>query len=507
VSRLSFNPDGRRLLFALFAGAALPLAFAPFEISIIAILSIAILFNIWLDCRPGQAFLCGYFFGLGLFGIGVNWLHISINLFGGVNLGGAIFITLILIAFLSLFPAFAGFIAVKFLTTKAARPALLAGLPTAWVFTEWCRSWVFTGFPWLTLGYTQTNTAISAIAPVLGIYAVSWLVCLLAALTVYIFRTKQGVQAAFAFGAIIIIVSGSLILDQVNWTTPDAGEKQVALIQGAVPQEIKWDPDQKQPSIDLYLNLSEPYWDGDLIIWPETAIPMFYHQAKPLLENLLELVELNDTDLLTGIPIYLPEEKKFYNSVIVLRQDELDIYHKNHLVPFGEYLPLDKWLRPVLDSLGIPMSDFSAGNHDPVITAAGVAAGISICYEDVFGEEVTRALPESRILINVSNDAWFGDSLAPHQHLQIARMRAKETGRFLLRSTNTGISAIIDEKGRIINQSPQFKPHALSARIKTFHGRTPYSIGKNYPVLILLSVFFLYFISLHFRRNNHPRRS
>jgi apolipoprotein N-acyltransferase len=229
----------------------------------------------------------------------------------------------------------------------------------------------------------------------------------------------------------------------------------------------------------------EPYWGYELIIWPETAIPMFYHQALPVIEKLRELAQQHHTEFITGIPFMDPESKKYFNSVIVIGKTP-DIYHKRHLVPFGEYLPFDHWLRPLLDFIQIPMSDFSAGHFaQPLIRAGGIPIGISICYEDVFGEEVIEALPQAQLLLNVSNDAWFGDSLAPHQHLQMARMRAMETGRYMLRATNNGISAIINEKGKIVAQLPQFEPRALSGRARLFSGATPYVLYGNKVIVIL----------------------
>ncbi len=507
MSRFIINPVIWQSLGAIFSGGIIPLAFAPFDLPAVAIFSIAVLFYLWCQAKPKKAFILGYLYGLAMFGFGVSWLHISINLFGGVNFAGAIAITFALVAYLALYPAITGYFVRKYCSSCATGIFLLLAAPAFWVFGEWCRSWIFTGLPWLNLAYSQTNSVLSAFSPLTGIYGVSWLVCLIAALFLYILLTTQIRKKIYAASTILIIYGACFLLNGIQWTRADAGVKQVALIQGAVPQEIKWQEDHRQTTIDLYLALSKPHWQGDLIIWPETAIPMFYHQAKPLLEKLLDMVDQNHATFLTGIPIYSPEDRKFYNSVIVLMRDDLDIYHKYHLVPFGEYLPLDNWLRPVLDSMGIPMSDFSPGDNRPLVRAGDITVGVSICYEDVFGEEVIRALPEAGLLVNVSNDAWFGDSLAPHQHLQMAQMRAKETGRYLLRSTNTGISAIIDQKGRIVSRSPQFQPHALTGHVRVFHGSTPYSLMGNYPVIILLAMILAILIGGHYRSNVQALRS
>lgn len=482
-----------KIVICLISGAILPLAFAPFDIALIAILALAVLFHCWLKARPGAAFIYGYTFGLGMFGTGVNWLHISINLFGGVNLAGALFFTYLLVAFLSLYPAFVGYLGKKFFYTNNTI-TLLVILSTLWTVAEWCRAWIFTGFPWLNLGYSQIDTPLAGLVPVFGVYGISWLVSISAAILVYLFHTPVK-NKIIAILSLMVIWSIAGSVKQISWTTPEAKELSVALVQAAVPQEIKWQAEQRQRTVELYLSLSEPYWGNNLIIWPETAIPAFYHDAGAVIGLLDTLTKQHGTDLITGIPFKDQETGKYFNSIITIGK-ETGNYHKRHLVPFGEYLPFDKWLRPLLDLLHIPMSDFSPGTDEkPLIHAAGVSIGVSICYEDVFGEEVIDALPGAGVLINISNDAWFGDSIAPHQHLQMARMRALETGRYLLRATNTGISAIINEKGNIIARSPQFTPHAISEHIHVFKGLTPYIVFGNMlviiPAFMLLTIFLI----------------
>ncbi|MCK5498611.1 MAG: apolipoprotein N-acyltransferase, partial [Gammaproteobacteria bacterium] len=226
------------------------------------------------------------------------------------------------------------------------------------------------------------------------------------------------------------------------------------------------------------------YKNSQLIIWPETAIPVLHHQAQEFIQQIATTAKNEEHDYLIGIPFKDLDSGKFYNGIIIIGSTN-DTYYKQHLVPFGEYLPFDDWLRPILNLMKIPMSDFSAGPiHKPVVRAANEIIGVSICYEDVFGEEIIRALPEATILVNISNDAWFGDSIAPHQHLQMARMRALETGRYMLRSTNTGVSAIINEKGMITTSSPQFIPHVTSDKVKAFEGSTPYTRFGNWLVII-----------------------
>jgi len=471
----------------------MPLAFSPYDYPVIAILSLAWLFYTVLNSTTKHAGFFGYVFGFGMFGVGVNWLHISINLFGGVNLAGALIITFILVAFLSLYPALVAFVYQR-LFAKKGLFAFVIVMPMLWVVSEWLRSWIFTGLPWLNIGYSQIDTPLSSLAPVLGQYGVSWFIALISALLVALFLTPRLVKITLV-GVLFTAWLGLNALGDIHWTTDKNADISVALVQGAIPQEMKWRPEQRQKTLDLYLSLSEEYQDSQLIIWPETAIPVLHHQAQNFLQQLATKARNQNSDYVVGIPFKDLDTNKFYNGIAVIGSSN-DTYYKRHLVPFGEYLPFDAWLRPVLDLMKIPMSDFTPGpNKKPVIHAAGEIIGVSICYEDVFGEEVIEALPEATILVNISNDAWFGDSIAPHQHLQMARMRALETGRYMLRSTNTGVSAIINEKGVITASSPQFIPHVTSDKVKTFEGLTPYARFGNLPIivaafLVLLIVFF-----------------
>jgi apolipoprotein N-acyltransferase len=478
----------------LIIGAILPLAFSPFGYYFVGILSPAILFFFWLGATPKQAFTYGYLYGFGMFGTGVNWLHISINLFGGVNLAGALLLTLLLIAFLALYPALVGLIACRSFINNRKASFLVLILPALWTLAEWCREWVLTGFPWLNLGNSQIDSPLAGLAPVLGVYGISFAVCLSAGCLINLIITSDRGKIV-TLASLLMLWLASHYLYQHDWTRMKPENLSVTLIQGAIPQELKWKPEQRQPTFDLYLGLSEPYWDSDIIVWPETAIPAFYHQAKPFIDSLDAVAELHDMALLTGIPYKDMDKRKIFNSILLLGKEE-GLYHKHHLVPFGEYLPLDRLLRPFLYFLKIPMSDFSPGTNEPVtLDTRKASIGVTICYEDAFGKEVIKTLPQATLLLNVSNDAWFGDSIAPHQHLQIAQMRALETGRYLLRATNTGISAVINEKGKIIARSPQFTADALSADVLTFQGITPYVITGNWTIVIsclMIVLFYLY---------------
>jgi apolipoprotein N-acyltransferase len=479
----------------LLSGLIVPFGFSPYNYYIIPFISLTVLFHYVVKASSKQAFFLGYLFAFGMFGSGVNWLHISINLFGGINFLGALFCTYLLVAFISLYPALSCYLAKRFCNVNRA-VLLLLGLPSAWVLMEWCRSWIFTGFPWLNLGYSQIDSPLGGIAPIFGVYGVTFTIVLLSSLVLLTFSIR--IKFKFlSLGSVFFIwfICGQLYF--IDWTERTQTDVSIAMIQGGISQKDKWKAEMRQPSLDLYQNLSENYWGHSLIIWPETAIPAFYHDVKELKTALSEKSRLHNTDILVGVPVFDRKDSHYYNTALLVNKDS-EIYYKRHLVPFGEYLPFDDFLRPIVQLLNIPMSNFSKGEQArPLLIGNSINIGISICYEDTFGEEVIEALPEAEVLVNLSNDAWFGDSLAPHQHLQMARMRAMETGRYLLRATNTGISAVIDEKGWIVKRSRQFESDTLSAQISLFSGSTPYSRFGNYPIVIFSLILFLAMVMQH----------
>ncbi len=475
----SWRAGARGDALACSAGALLPLAFAPFNFYVLAMLTPATLFFLWRDVTPGRAAWRGWLFGLGQFGVGVNWVYISIHTFGHAPAVLTATLTLAFIAFLALYPALLGALTVRLFGHLDGWRSLIVW-PAGWVLLEWLRGWFLTGFPWLSLGYSQTDTPLAGYAPVLGVFGVSWMVVLAAGAITLLPRVR-------AVLLLLAIVGGGWLLQRVNWTHPVGDTLRVALIQGNISQAVKWEPDHREPTLDLYRDLTRANWNHDLIIWPETAVPIFYNQvADGFITDMQREARHEGVDLLIGIPVLDQHNDHYYNAMMSLGAQQT-FYRKRHLVPFGEYLPWRPMLGWLLDFLQIPMSDFSAGAwHQPLLHAAGYPVSISICYEDAFGEEVIGDLPQAAYLVNVSNDAWFGDSLAPHQHLQIARLRALETGRYMLRATNTGISAIIGPRGRLLARSPQFQVHVLSGDIQPMAGATPYVRWGNRAVVALM---------------------
>ncbi len=469
---------------ALAAGGLTTLGFAPFGLAPLAILGPALLLWLWHRSGPRQALRDGWLYGVGLLGSGVSWLHISIDQFGNVGLALALLITAAFVLGVALFFGLAGWLGAR-LSVGHPLAALVLFWPALWVLVEWLRGWFLTGFPWLALGYSQIGWPLDGLAPLLGVYGVSWGAMLSAGALVLLVVGRSRHRVAAAAGLLALWL-GAWGLGGLSWSQPAGSSLRVSLVQGNVPQALKWKPEQLLRTLKLYVGLTRQHWDSDLVIWPETAVPSLAHRVEDeFLAPLAAEAEARGSEILLGIPVYDPASDRYFNAMQVIGPVRAS-YYKRHLVPFGEFMPLKPLLEPLIDWLGIPMSDFSSGAAaQPLVPLAGHQAGISICYEDAFGEEVIQALPQAAFLVNASNDAWFGDSLAPHQHLQIARMRARETERYLLRATNTGISAIIGPRGELRGTAPAFTEQVLSGEIRPLQGFTPYARFGNTTVVLL----------------------
>lgn len=465
-------------LIALLAGAATVLAFAPAGVFPLALFTFALLIDQWMRASPRQAFFSGYWFGLGMFGAGVSWVYVSLHNFGGMPLPLAALATLLFCAFLALFPAAAGWLQARIPAHPAVRACLL--IPAAWVLLEWLRGWILTGFPWLSAGYAAVGWPLQGYAPLLGVFGISFLTLSLAGMAWLVFQ-KRG-RSAYAI-AFIAMLAGGQALRYVEWSEPAGAPVTAALLQGNVAQEQKFQPQRYARIRDAYARLAESS-TAKLIVLPETAIPRFYDRIEPeYLARLEAAARRNGGDLLLGVPYRTPEGE-YFNSAISLGTSPRQAYHKSHLVALGEYVPPGfGW---VLRMVNIPLSDFSRGAvEQPPLAVAGQRIAVNICYEDAFGDEIARRLPEATLLVNMSNVAWFGDSLAPAQHLQIGQMRAIETGRMHLAATNTGITAAIDRDGRVLSRLPQFAEGRLEILAQGYAGATPYSRYRDWPAVVI----------------------
>ncbi|MBB1089748.1 apolipoprotein N-acyltransferase [Rhodopseudomonas palustris] len=491
-------------LFAVMSGAATVLAFAPFGWYAIAIVALVVWYqSLYTTTTPRAAFLNGWLFGLGLFGFGVAWIRISLNEFGNLAPPFAIILTVLLIAAMALYYAVTGVLLHWLMQCNHKRQDWIApvmALPAVWVLFEWLRGWLFTGFPWLTIGNSQVDSPLVGFAACFGVYGLSLMVALSAGL-IWSALHHTNRMRVFTIGALTAIWLAGWLLQRIEWTQPTGQPLTATVVQGNIQQAFKWQPDMLLPTIAIYLELTRPALEqSDLIVWPETAIPEFLHTLRAgLFDPLTQQAWEHDTNIVVGIPIMVANDE-YYNALMTLGQNE-DQYYKRHLVPFGEYLPFRELLQPLIDWFEVPLSAFSRGTADkPLLKVGELLVGASICYEDVFPTEVRQALPEAAYLINVSNDAWFGDSLAPPQHLEFARLRAIENSRDLIRATNTGISAIIDWRGRLLTSIPVFTRATATASIQPRQGHTPFSRFGNAPVLVLINIMLLFAL---WRRGQH----
>lgn len=477
----------------LLAGSISTLAFAPFEYGFVIFISLFVLFLSWQGIGAKRVFLRGFLFGLGQFGFGSFWIYISIHDFGGTTLIEASALACLFVGVLALFPAFVGLIVTLGFRLSPAVTFTLV-YPPVWTLVEWSRSWILNGFPWLQIGYTQLDSPLAGFIPFWGVYGQSWLVAVIVGIAIS-FIGFLSRQKLFSASVITLFFLIGWCFKQIEWTEPIGKPFKVTLVQGNIPQDIKWLPEQRIGILSLYAQLSRENWQSRLIVWPETAAPAYYRFLKDDFFKPLKTEALKyDTDLIFGIPVLEGDGDRYYNTVMTLGKTD-GIYKKRHLVPFGEYMPLQPLTGFIANVLDIPLSDFSAGDDNQLqMRAAGYPFVASICYEDIYGDESLVGLPKGAYLVNITNDAWFGDSIAPHQHLQMARMRSLETGRYMIRAANTGASAFISPAGKIIRTAPLFTTLTLTEEIIPMAGSTPYIIWGDTPFLggffVLLTVAF-----------------
>lgn len=481
----------------LVAGGALQtLTFSPFNWWWLGPVAMALILSACLPLAPQKLFKAGWLVGLGLFGSGASWVYISISEHGNTSIPIAIVLTLIFVAGLALFHGLAFWAWGKLAKESAMRRLIL--FPAVWILGDWLRSWLLTGFPWLYLGTAHVDGPLAGLAPIIGVHGVTfWVTVSGAAIYAVYWFIRSGRHASAGIVAVAALIPwlAAPLLAKVQWTTLAEKPTTFSAMQGNIPQQIKWDPDFLRDQIVTYLGLTENDWNRDLILWPETAIPIPQDQAGKIIEHIEAALGDNST-LITGIPWYgfseRVEDFTFHNSIMAIGNGE-GIYHKQKLVPFGEYVPLQQWLRGLIGFFDLPMSSFTRGPaHQEPLKANGIDVMPFICYEVAYPDFVASNARRSNLLLTISNDGWFGDSIGPLQHLQIARMRALETGRYMLRGTNNGVTAIIDHRGRIAETIPQFTRNTLRGEFLAAKGNTPYMQSGSWPVLTLAVILIVF---------------
>ena len=487
------------LLPSLLAGAVTVFAFAPFGLWPLQIAALALLIQLFLDAtRARDAFLVGWAFGSAAILAGTHWLFVSLHVYGGLPAALTVLAVTLLAVSLGLLYGLALRIAFSLaanLSTQTHRISLaaLAIAPACWMLADWLRGWIFTGFSWIATGYAHTDSPLAAYAPVMGVYGVGWLATVVAACIALTIRERRLHRAALVI--LLATAAGSVALSNLRWTQPHGNAIQVRLLQGNVPQQMKFDAANIDATLALYQQMITEAPD-DLIATPETALPLLSTQLpEGYLAQLAQFARDHDSSLIVGLP-WTTAPGIYLNSVIGFSSQMTEPYRydKHHLVPFGEFIPPGaRWF---IDLMHIPLGDFGRGDlYQQALAVRDQWVLPNICYEDLFGEEIAaqiaaaidRGSPVPSILLNVSNIAWFGDTIALPQHLQVSQMRSLETGRPMLRATNTGATAVIDGQGRVRAQLPPLTRGSLTATVQGMQGETPYlRLGNTLPVGLAL---------------------
>ncbi|WP_373280013.1 apolipoprotein N-acyltransferase [Moraxella lacunata] len=476
------------VLLCLMVGAMFSLSLAPYKLWTIAILSPMVLYACLVgEDRAGRAFWVGQAYGFGLWAVGAFWLYTSIHEYGNIPMWLALIMIALMAFIMGLFHAVMAWLFVRFM---GRQPLAFASL---WVIQEWIKTWLLTGFPWLFVGYAFADLAwISSLAPMFGVFAISFVAVLFGASVVEVFRQKLGFLFISAFLVLFAILVW--VIDP-KWTTPTGERLSMSLVQGNIPQDLKWLTEYRHETLNIYAQLSESEWGQDVVVWPEASIPMFQDEAWAFIHDVHTHARTQGATWVMGIPYrdiehYDPAERDYphlYNSVLVLDQDSDGLYKKQNLVPFGEYIPFEGMLNILPDLAGMQnMMSYSRGDDtQKPLLVKNQPMGPAVCYEVAYPDTTRKNAKDTQFLLTVSNDAWFGTSAGPLQHLQMVQMRSIETGRWFARATNTGVTAFIDDKGRIVSQAPSFVPTVLRGDVPMMTGTTPFMRWGSYPILIL----------------------
>lgn len=476
---------------SLAAGALITLTLAPFDLWPLAFISCIVLYLGISQLSPRHAAWRGWWFGFGLFASGTSWVYVSIHDYGSAPVPLAAFLTLVFVAGLALFLALFSALWARFFRQDTDSISSALAFAALWVVIEAFRGWFLTGFPWLYIGYSQLHGPLAGLAPVGGVWLLSFAIALSSILLIVLLK-KTAWQSRLSAGLLLVMIWGlSLALQSQAWTQASGEPLSVTTIQGNIEQNMKWDPAQIEAQLMLYQSLTLNAPPSDLIIWPETAVPILKDQAQGYLDSMDRIISRQDSALITGLPLRQEDTKgnlRYYNAITTLGDSNGD-YLKQKLVPFGEYVPLQELLRGLIAFFDLPMSDFARGpSQQAPLNAKGYKIAPYICYEVVYPEFATELAAQSDILLTISNDTWFGTSIGPMQHLQMAQMRALEAGRWMIRATNNGVSALIDPQGNISATVPQFQQAILRSSVVPMQGLTPYLRWQSWPLILLCAL-------------------
>jgi apolipoprotein N-acyltransferase len=486
------------LLLALISGALITLSFAPFDFWPISLLSLTVFALLLKEQTMKQVLWRSFAFGLGLYGAGIHWIYVSIHNFGGAAPLFAAFLVFVFACFMALVFVLPFYLYGRWFSFH--RYALLIALPACWLLGEWSRTWLLTGFPWLFLGYSHLDTWLAGWAPIGGVMSIGLILTANAGLIAELVwqgqsaRTQKPLMISAIALNLVFWVAGA-VLNTITWAEPEATPIRIGMVQPNVDQGTKltFNETTTIAALDQLRELSTDLWDNDWVVWPEAAIPttLTFHEALPFLEEMNSKASAANAALFTGV-IYEDRDKhKFYNSVVGLGEG-YGFYHKRRLVPFGEYVPLEDQLRGLIEFFNLPTSFIHIGPQDQHgLIAKGVRITPAICYEIVYPDLVAQAAKETQVLLSVNNLGWFLNSIQAKQFMQMAQMRALETGRYLVYSTNNGPSAIIDNKGKIISQSDSFRAQTFTGVIHAVKAWTPFMVSSSGPLVIIAALLLL----------------
>ncbi len=500
-------PGWRGELTALLAGVLIPLSLAPYSgwpLSLAASAALAITLN---GCSGWRSFFRAFLFGIGAYGAGVSWIYVSIHDFGFTGAALATVMTAVFVLFIALLFALPFYLFGRWL--NQSRLGFVLGFPAIWVLGEWLRSWLFTGFPWLYAGYAHGDNWLTGWAPVGGVFLLSFfsilsatLICHLASLTGLWGPKPQHLQRrdwtlnALAVAALLMIWVGGVALSHIRWTQAEGPRQRVAIIQPNIPLELKWNSFYHPDIVDALERDASDNWDADIQVWPEAAIPYLFHSAQFFIQDIDTRARAAGTNVFSGVLYDDVQKPEVYNSIIGMGLAD-GVYFKQKLVPFGEYVPFEAQLRGLIEFFDLPNSVIRVGPYRRDALQAsypdGARYGVAafICYEVVYPDFVARNSRNASLLLTISNDAWFGDSIGPVQHFDMARFRALETQKPLIRATNTGISAIFDANGDIVEVGGQFQREVIRGTVQARSGLTPYVRFGSMPLLLLCLVIVL----------------
>lgn len=484
---------------ALVAGIIVPFSLAPYNIWLLGIIGPCTLAILLRNKSGKQSILYSFIFGLGLYGAGVYWVYGAIHDFGYTAAPLAVVMTVLFVTFLAIVFALPFYIYGRFVSTTVLGYAF--GFAAIWCLGEWTRTWFLTGFPWLFVGYAHVNTWLAGWAPLFGVLGVSFIAIASGTVATVIIvdclrfiNPQKSAQMIRLFIFLLLFIGcwgGGYALYGNSWKTHPEKTISAAIVQPNIPLEVKWNPLYRGFTLDILREHTEPHWNKDLIVWPEAAVPIMYNEAGDFLDEISDLASEHNSAVITGI-LYDDEKPRTYYNAITGLGNASGLYFKKRLVPFGEYVPLENLLRGLIRFFDLPNSIIQAGPWEQEILQLGdYKISPSICYEIVYPDLVSDMAKDAQLLITISNDAWFGDSIGPKQHFQMAQMRALENHRYVIRSTNTGISGFIDPLGQVSLLGKQFNRESISHSVGLISGYTPYMWWGNFPVL-----FFAFSISI-----------